>query len=162
MVGMLNIHEILHPCSCGSKRIRFVERSSFLSRSVVVECASCHKITKCHFLRNNAINEWNFLNPVPDRNKTEPMSPAEAIMRIRDHFTHHKDLVPTPYLDEAVRMAIDALEKQIPKKVIIKNWMPALCPSCGARLSTHVEDGYYENPYGMKYCPECRQRLLWE
>lgn len=40
------------------------------------------------------------------------MTVEEAIRRLKDHFRVHDDGRPTPYLDEAVSMAIQALEKQ--------------------------------------------------
>lgn len=66
-------------------------------------------------------------------------------------------------LCEAVDMAISALEKQIPKKVIIKTWNPAICPTCGEELSEDLGDGYYEHYRYLERCPnvECAQRLLW-
>lgn len=39
------------------------------------------------------------------------MTENEAIRRLKDHFRVHDDGRPTPYLDEAVSMAIKALEK---------------------------------------------------
>lgn len=39
------------------------------------------------------------------------MSESEAIRRLKDHFRVHDDGRPTPYLDKAVSMAIQALEK---------------------------------------------------
>lgn len=52
---------------------------------------------------------------------------------------------------EAVAQAIEALEKQIPKKVKIINHGTVLCPDC-------MDDvfSYYS------YCPECGQKLDWE
>lgn len=38
------------------------------------------------------------------------MTNAEVILRLKDHFAIHDDGRPTPYLDEAERMAIEALE----------------------------------------------------
>lgn len=35
----------------------------------------------------------------------------EAVRRLREHFRIHDDGRPTPYLDEAVEMACDALDK---------------------------------------------------
>ena len=49
------------------------------------------------------------------------MTRDEAIWRLKDHFRVHDDGRPTPYLDEAVRMAIEALQE--PK------WIP-----CSERL----------------------------
>ena len=39
------------------------------------------------------------------------MTESEAINRLRDHFRIHDDGRPTPYLDDAVSMAINALEE---------------------------------------------------
>ena len=63
----------------------------------------------------------------------------------------------------AIEVAIKALEKQKPKRPIIKEWDTARCPSCGAALSEHLGDGYYKHPTWMKRCPneECSQRLDW-
>ena len=53
---------------------------------------------------------------------------------------------------EAFQMAINALEKQIPKKPSIINkigFMQKKCASCGSKYL----------PFDGKYCPECGQRL---
>ena len=39
------------------------------------------------------------------------MTESDAIRRLKDHFRVHDDGRPTPYLDEAVSMAISALEE---------------------------------------------------
>ena len=54
------------------------------------------------------------------------MTEQEAIERLKDHFEVHNDGRPTPYLDEAVSMAIDALEKRA-----INGWI-----KCEDRLPT--------------------------
>ena len=58
---------------------------------------------------------------------------------------------------------IKILKKQIPMKVEIKEWSPAVCPSCGYELSTHHGDGYFTHPTFLKRCPnpDCCQRLDW-
>lgn len=61
----------------------------------------------------------------------------------------------------AIKMAINALEKQIPKKPKIESWNPALCPSCGEELSENIGDGYYKHYYGKSVC-ECGQKLKWD
>lgn len=65
--------------------------------------------------------------------------------------------------EEAIKIAVEALEKQIPKKVQIKRWTPARCPSCGMELSEYCGDGYYRHPTFIEVCPnvECCQRLDW-
>jgi hypothetical protein len=60
----------------------------------------------------------------------------------------------------AINMAIQALEKQVPKKPVIKEWSPARCPTCGAELSEDMGDGYYKHWYSKKVC-DCGQKLDW-
>ena len=69
----------------------------------------------------------------------------------------------TPSVDIAYAMAIEALEKQIPKKVEIKPWSPAYCPTCGMELSESEGDGFYKHYIHLGRCPnvECGQRLEW-
>lgn len=66
-------------------------------------------------------------------------------------------------LQKAFDMAIKALEKQIPKKPVIKPWSAATCPTCGAELSEDLGDGYYKHYTHWEYCrnPECLQKLDW-
>lgn len=61
------------------------------------------------------------------------------------------------------KTAIEALEKQLPKKVEVKEWSPARCPSCGTELSEFLGDGYYRHPTFLKRCPniDCGQLLDW-
>lgn len=54
-----------------------------------------------------------------------------------------------------------AAEKQKPKKIKIKPWSPARCPSCDYELSSHVGDGYYKHPTFLERCPECGQKIDW-
>lgn len=64
---------------------------------------------------------------------------------------------------EAYEAALEALEKQEAKKVEIKEWSPAICPSCGYELSESAGDGYYKHPTFLERCPnpDCGQRLDW-
>ena len=55
-----------------------------------------------------------------------------------------------------------AVEKQEPKKIIIRNWRPTRCPTCGHELSTSLGDGYYKHPTFLERCPECGQAIQWE
>lgn len=65
--------------------------------------------------------------------------------------------------EEPCKIAIEALEKQLPKKVEVKEWSPARCPSCGTELSESLGDGYYMHPTFLKRCPnvDCSQLLDW-
>ena len=64
---------------------------------------------------------------------------------------------------KANEMAIQALKKQIPKKVKIEQWIYTKC-DCGYEFSKHHGDGYYSIPLEnkTKYCPNCGQKLNWE
>ena len=64
---------------------------------------------------------------------------------------------------KAYKIAIEALEKQLPKKVEIEAWRPSCCPSCGYELSEDLGDGYYKHPKFIKRCPnpDCAQLLDW-
>lgn len=64
---------------------------------------------------------------------------------------------------EAYQDAVEALEKQVLKKVEIREWSPSVCPSCGHELSVSVGDGYYKHPTFLERCPnpDCGQRLDW-
>ena len=55
---------------------------------------------------------------------------------------------------EPLRLAIKALERQIPKKPIY-GAANIKCPNCGATLL------YYFYSFKIDYCDECGQRLDW-
>lgn len=87
------------------------------------------------------------------------MTEQEAILRLRDHFAIHDDGRPTPFLNKAVSMAINALEKQIAKKsnkIERKRdeygfiYQLGECPLCGKVVSDD------------RQCCDCGQRLNWE
>ena len=63
---------------------------------------------------------------------------------------------------EALKVAMQALEKQIPKKVKIEQWIYTKC-DCGYEFSRHHGDGYYSIPLEnkTKYCPNCGQAIDW-
>ncbi|GEM_PF-2727510 len=63
-------------------------------------------------------------------------------------------------LDITVNLAIEALEKQIPKKPIQNRWAIAKCPCCGAELGQWLEDGYHKDYTNLKVC-DCGQKLDW-
>lgn len=59
---------------------------------------------------------------------------------------------------DAHRLAIQALEKQIPKKVVFEDGGESLlCPSCGLELMGSITAPDHD-PY---YCFECGQALDW-
>ena len=64
--------------------------------------------------------------------------------------------------DEFSQVVTSALEKQIPKKVKIEQWICTKC-DCGFEFSKHHGDGYYSIPLEnkTKYCPNCGQAIDW-
>lgn len=56
----------------------------------------------------------------------------------------------------------EAVEKQKPKKVIIKPWEPSICPTCGMELSKSLGDGYYKHWMNLRRCTRCGQKIQWD
>ena len=72
---------------------------------------------------------------------------------------------------EALAIAIDAMEKRIPKKtdkVMDRTWGTKekldVCPVCGCYIPKiyFFEDGKNEPCKKMSYCEHCGQAILWE
>lgn len=79
------------------------------------------------------------------------MTYEDAIARIQDHNRVHQQKEHGAfYITEALNMAVEALEKQIPKKAIpcSPNSTWSKCPVCG---DTYIDE----------YCGKCGQRLDW-
>lgn len=82
-----------------------------------------------------------------------PDTTAQALSRI-EYYGGFKKAV-----DDACSVVCEALEKQIPKKLIYEREQSspfgeddyAFCPRCENPL-----------PNGVNYCEVCGQRLLWE
>ena len=84
------------------------------------------------------------------------MTPQEAIewlKAIEEKYIHGGDDGFDEKRKVAINNAVDALEKQIPKKVIFQSEFEGLryCPCCKVRFIG----------WGMKYCGECGQALDW-
>ena len=87
------------------------------------------------------------------------MTESKAIMKFKERLAidDYKEQIPEYY--EAMELAIKALEKQIPKKVIFVHPLQEndggdyMCPSC--------KTGTVLNAYGhiSDYCPYCGQKL---
>jgi len=72
-----------------------------------------------------------------------------------------KETTDDEEIQDAIDIAISAIEKRIQNRPIIKsNYSPALCPSCKIELSDHLGDGYYKHYYSKSIC-ECGQKLRW-
>lgn len=85
------------------------------------------------------------------------MTNREAIDII--NLTLHQNYV-VPEVQDALSVAIKAIEKQIPKRVIRKKWTITKCPFCGCDLGEYLTDGYTKEWDKMKVC-DCGQKLDW-
>ena len=70
----------------------------------------------------------------------EPLTISGSATRMADYF-------------KALSIASEALEKQVPKKVIYENYN-YICPICGGI----VED---EDKCRFDYCPDCGNKIDW-
>ena len=62
--------------------------------------------------------------------------------------------------NKAIDLAIHALEKQIPKRVIRESWNVSKCPNCYGNLGEYLGDGYVKDWEHLKIC-DCGQKLDW-
>lgn len=99
------------------------------------------------------------------------MDARDAIARIKDHNRVHQQKEHGAfYITEALNMAVDALEKQVPKKpkridknkTFDGNWTK-VCPTCGKVLVERVttKDSSIPHYYWYSLHCECGQRLDW-
>ena len=81
------------------------------------------------------------------------MTHEEAIKNINalNAVCGQKDLYDAEF-ESALALAIEALEKQVPKKPPNHDGM--VCPSCNSKAR-------YGHPYEY-YCPHCGQAIDWE
>lgn len=81
----------------------------------------------------------------------------DLIKEAESHMTGNKIDDEIPIDDKtALEMAIQALEKQVPKKVIWENeiFLWAYCPNCGSDICD-------EDNVELKFCTDCGQALDW-
>ena len=79
------------------------------------------------------------------------MTESEAIKRIKE-CRNTPNFQPYIYMNEALNMAIQALEKQISRKPdFTEDKKLALCPCCNGK-------GLLDK---QKYCDNCGQKLDW-
>ena len=85
-----------------------------------------------------------------------------------EHREHYESIEP---VNEACRMGMNALEKQIPKKATEETINRGIdisgeydidfnlcCPACGGIVGTFEGE---VDEYFVKYCPNCGQALDW-
>ena len=82
------------------------------------------------------------------------MKPQKVIDILKIFTTDKFQRCTSSEFDDAIYVAIEALEKQMPKKRIERIDSYSYCPKCDAVLSA--------NFYKARYCHNCGQRLDWE
>lgn len=85
------------------------------------------------------------------------MTNGEALEQIKHHIWFNEDSLKKHKelrdYKEAVDLAKQALEKQIPKPVVQSTDDCSRCPVCGGYVGIDIEE---------IYCPVCGQALDWE
>ena len=96
------------------------------------------------------------------------MTESEAIKKLKQHFEYLKHawkLHPDYETMDAIGYAIQALEKQIPKKPIMKPYFDDMeeeylcCPTCGEILTDRIP---MDNKDFYFHCLNCGQKFNWE
>ena len=91
------------------------------------------------------------------------MTAEEAIELIENDLKLHSKDLSSKYKN-GLRMAISALEKQIPKKPIMKPYFEDMeeeylcCPTCGEILTDRIP---MDNKDFYFHCLNCGQKLDW-
>lgn len=90
------------------------------------------------------------------------MKPSEAIEKLKDILeeateTEYAVCYVTSCDEEPLRMAIKALEKQIPKKLIeTEEFVEGSCQNCKRNIGW-IKDEYFD----FDNCPFCGQAIDW-
>ena len=91
------------------------------------------------------------------------MIEQEAINGLKNLFSEHELTLPNTDSLEVLHIAVQALEKQIPKKpdlegdgyadghLVYDTW---ICPNCGVKYEVDYEE--------YDYCPDCGQHIDWK
>lgn len=83
------------------------------------------------------------------------MKEQEAIERLKVHFEVHNDRRPTPYLDEAVSMAIAALENRKHGNWILLDECSNTGVYCSVCHKKVYKADYANQKVKSKFCPNC-------
>lgn len=94
------------------------------------------------------------------------MTPQEAIKRIENHIEIHSRKEPHAFfITKALKLAVKALEKQIPKKPIVDSanlvdLQDFHCPKCNQKIIARI-DGEWIAGKQQNYCDKCGQAIDW-
>ena len=93
------------------------------------------------------------------------MTENEAIKLIENDLKLHSKDLSSKYKN-GLRMAIQALEKQIPKKPIFdfnsSDTLSKFHCDCGKIIWVHHDIGTMDNNDAPNYCDNCGQKLDWD
>lgn len=92
------------------------------------------------------------------------MIPKEAIEVLRKNKPTYDPRECGKELCEACDVAIEALEKQIPKKPKYKEFGASKywdCPVCGEVVLSHIDGIPLKNEYNHSHCGGCGQAIDW-
>ena len=91
------------------------------------------------------------------------MNIEKAIETLKDMRSIFGERSHNQYSLPALDLAISALEKQIPKKIIYDYGLnETRCPRCNTIFGYAYEEDETEDMYYAPYCYECGQCLDWE
>ena len=107
---------------------------------------------------NEAIEALRLINT----SRVHPFYSWEEMAEVRDIAISALEEIQQYREIGTVKECREAVEKQNPKKIIIRNWRSTFCPTCGHELSTSLGDGYYKHPTFLERCPNCGQLIQWE
>ncbi|MEE0982181.1 MAG: hypothetical protein U0K91_10880 [Acutalibacteraceae bacterium] len=91
----------------------------------------------------------------------DPKTTGEAIAEIEYYNGFSGKTAAIQAITDACEIAVEAMGKQIPKKVKIEKHNHTFC-DCGHKFSIHLND-CYAIPFNNKtpYCPNCGQAIDW-
>ena len=107
---------------------------------------------------NEAIEALRLINT----SRVHPFYSWEEMAEVRDIAISALKEVQQYRKIGTVEECREAVEKQKPKKITIRDWNPTKCPTCSHELSASLGDGYYKHPTFLERCPNCGQAISWE
>lgn len=147
------IKEEILPCPLCNEAWLYVSDGDYYSGyeaygfKVKCQCGNAWSKTDWCKTREEAINLWN-------KRRDDTMTNEEAVKKLKDAIAR-AEYIDESYVDsidlEAIKIALKALEIQMPKRPVeMQDWFTGKCPVCARRRYR------YDN-----YCSGCGQKLYW-